>query len=317
MSAFFKLIRIKNLIIIVLLQYLLRYGLLIPILEYFGMQPVLSDFRFALLVITTVLLAASGYVVNDYFDIKIDRINRPEKVVAGTVFRRRTVLLIHLFLTFAGVFTGFFLSYIYKKENYALMFIIIPILLWYYSTTFKKQMIVGNVIISLLSALVPYFVVSLEFAALIRVHGETIIDTEACSTAWFWTTGFAFFAFINTLIREIIKDMEDEKGDKKEGCRTLPIAMGIKNTKTFVFVLTLVSVLAIWALFFGIDLLKNSQITLFYFLILLTIPFLALAWNVFKAKNSKDFHRSSQISKIIMLFGILFILVARMFFIGI
>ena len=298
-----------------LLQSLLRYGLLIPMLENYGMEPVLSHFRFILLVIATVLLAASGYVVNDYFDIKIDRINRPEKVIAGNIFRRRTVLLMHVFLTFTGVFVGIFLSYIYKKESYVLMFILIPILLWYYSTTLKKQVLIGNLVISVLTALVPYFVVSLEFTALIRVHGEAIMDTEACSMAWFWTTGFAFFAFINNLTREIIKDMEDEKGDRKEGCRTLPIEMGIKNTKTVVIALTLASVAAIWGLYFVIPQLRNDLITLIYFASLLTIPFLLLVWSIHKAKLPKDFHRSSQISKVIMLFGILFIFVVRTFFI--
>jgi len=315
MIAFFKLIRIKNLIIIALLQSLLRYGLLIPILMHYGMEPVLSHFRFALLVIASVLLAASGYVINDYFDVKIDRINRPKKVIVGNVFRRRSALLIHVLLTFAGVFTGLFLSFIYKKELYALMFIIIPIILWYYSTKLKKQILLGNLVISFLTALVPYVVVSLEFAALILVHGETVTNTEACSTAWFWTTGFAFFAFINTLCREIIKDMEDEKGDKNEGCHTLPIEMGIKNTKIVVFILTIASLTALWAIYFVIPQMKNDTITLFYFLFLLTVPFLWLIWSIFRAKTAKNFHLSSQISKIIMLFGILFILVARTFFI--
>jgi len=315
MKPFFKLIRVKNLIIIVLLQSLLRYGLLIPMLEYFGIEPVLSHFRFILLVLATVLLAASGYVLNDYFDIKIDRINRPDKVIVGNIFRRRSVLLMHILFTLTGVFIGIFLSYIYKKENYTLIFIIIPILLWYYSTTLKKQVLIGNVIISLLTALVAYFVVSLEFTALISVHGKSIIETEACSTAWFWTTGFAFFAFINNLCREIIKDMEDEKGDRKAGCRTLPIKLGISHTKIVVIVLTIASVIALWALYFKIEQLRNDTITLYYFIFLLTIPFILLAWSIFKAKTAKNFHTSSQISKIVMLFGILFILVARTFFI--
>ena len=314
--AFFRLIRIKNLVVIILLQYLLRYGLLIPMLEFYGMAPVLSHFRFALLVLTTVFLAASGNVINDYFDIKIDRINRPDKVVVGKVYHRRSVLLMHVFFTFIGVFAGFFLAYIYRKESYALMFILIPILLWYYSTTLKKQVLIGNLVISLLTALVPYFVVSLEFSALIRVHGEAVIATEACSTAWFWTTGFALFALISNLGREIIKDMEDVKGDKDAGCRTLPIEMGIKYTKAVVIALSLASIAALWTLFFVIEKLNESFITLVYFIALLTIPYLLMTWKVYSAKTSADFHKASQMSKIIMLFGILFILVVRTFFIA-
>lgn len=313
--AFLRLIRFKNLVVIVLLQYLLRYGLLLPMLKHYGINPALSDLKFMLLVITTVLLAASGYIINDYFDVKIDRINRPDKVVVGPVFQRRKVLLFHVLFSFAGVFTGLFLAYIYRKETYALMFVVIPILLWYYSTTLKKQVLIGNLTISLLTALVPYFVVSLEFAALGRLHGQSILSSEACSMAWFWTTGFAFFAFISNLGREIIKDMEDVKGDKEAGCHTLPIEMGLEYTRTVVILLSLASVVALWVIFLVVPQLWVSRIALLYFILLLTLPYLFLIWQVYKAKEPEHFHRASQLSKAIMLFGILFILVARSFFI--
>lgn len=313
--AFLRLIRFKNLLIIVLMQYLLRYGLLLPMLGYYGIEPAMSDARFLLLVITTLFLAASGYVINDYFDLKIDRINRPDKVVVGHVLPRRVVMLLHVLFTFAGVITGLFLAYISRKETYALMFILIPVLLWYYSTTLKKQVLIGNLAISLLTALVPYFVVSLEFASLARVHGEAILDTEACSMAWFWTTGFAFFAFISNLGREIIKDMEDVRGDKEAGCRTLPIEMGIDYTRSVVILLSILSVAALWVVFFIVPQIWASRIALVYFIFLLTIPYVLLIWRVFLAKEPHQFHMASQISKLIMLFGILFTLVARSFFV--
>ncbi len=314
MISFLRLIRSKNLIIIILLQYLLRYGLLLPILKFYEIEPVLSDLRFVMLVITTVFLAASGYVINDYFDLKIDRINRPDKIVVGQAFQRRTVLLLHVIFTFIGVFSGLYLAYIYRKESYALVFLMIPFLLWYYSTTFKKQIILGNLIISLLTAMVVYFVVSLEFVSLARVYGEAIIDTDACSTAWFWSTGFAFFAFISNLSREIIKDLEDIKGDEAAGCHTMPIEMGVAYTKTVVVLLTLASVAALWLVYFFVPELTGHKITLIYFIVFLTIPYLILARKVYKAKNTKHYQQATKISKLIMLFGILFILVARTFF---
>lgn len=312
--AFLRLIRFKNLVIIVLMQYLLRYGLLLPMLSFYGLEPVLSGWTFIILVATTVFLAASGYVINDYFDIKTDLINRPDKVVAGHVFQRRTVLLWHVLFTFLGVFAGLFLAYLTRKENYALMFIFIPGLLWYYSTTLKKQILVGNLAISLLTGMVPYFVVSLEFAMLARVHGAAILSTEACSMAWFWTTGFAFFAFISNLSREIIKDLEDLKGDEASGCHTLPVEMGEGPTKTVVLLLNFATVIALWTIFFLVPQLRNSTLTLFYFALFLTIPYLLLTWLVLRAKESKGYHQASQISKLIMLAGILFVFVARTFF---
>jgi 4-hydroxybenzoate polyprenyltransferase len=313
--AILRLIRFKNLVVIALLQYLLRYGLLLPMLDSYDIEPVLSHVRFMLLVVATVFLAASGYAINDYFDVKIDRINRPEKVVVGQVYQRRTVLLIHVIFTFIGVFTGLFLAYIYRKENYALMFVVIPVVLWYYSTTLKKQVLIGNLTISLLTALVPYFVVSLEFASLGKVYGQSILSNEACSMAWFWTTGFAFFAFIINLAREIIKDMEDVKGDKEAGCHTLPIEMGMEYTRTIVILLSLASLVVLWVVFATVPQLFQSRITFWYFLVLLTLPYLLLIGLVYKAKETKQFHHASQLSKLIMLFGILFILVARSFFV--
>ncbi|MFO8001692.1 MAG: geranylgeranylglycerol-phosphate geranylgeranyltransferase [Marinilabilia sp.] len=314
MMPILKLIRYKNLIIIILLQCLLRYGLLIPILHHYGVPPELSHVRFGLLVLATLLLAASGYAINDYFDVRIDRINRPENVVIGRAVPRRTALLLHVILTITGVIIGLFLAYVTRKENYALMFIVVPGLLWYYSTTLKKQMLVGNLAIAMLTALVPFIVVSLEFATLARVHGNEILDSQACSTAWFWTTGFAFFAFISTISRELIKDMEDMEGDREAGCRTLPVEMGLNYSRSVVVLLTIASIAALWVILGLVPQLRESYITWGYFFLFLTIPYMVMGYKVLKAQTREDFHQASSVSKFIMLMGILFIFVARTFF---
>lgn len=315
MLSILRLIRYKNLIIIALLQCLLRYGLLIPVLHEFGVSPELSDISFGLLVLSTLLLAASGYVINDYFDVRIDRINRPHDVVIGREVQRRTALLLHVIFTITGVFIGLFLAYITRKESYALMYIVVPGLLWYYSTTLKKQILIGNLAIAMLTALVPFIVVSMEFATLARVHGEAILHSQACSTAWFWTTGFAFFAFISTISRELIKDMEDMEGDREAGCHTLPLEMGVHYSRTIVILLTVASIAALWIIVAMVPQLRQSYITWGYFFLFLTVPYLILIYKVSKAKIREDFHKASSISKFIMLMGILFILVARTFFI--
>ncbi|TLX78332.1 prenyltransferase [Labilibacter sediminis] len=314
MLALLKLIRIKNLIIIALFQSLIRYGLIIPILEHYGYEPTLSHFRFVLLVLASVLLAASGYVINDYFDIKIDRLNRPDKMVIDNGFGRREAMFFHAILSFCGVFIGLFLSYVTRKESWAFMFLLIPVFLWYYSTTFKKQGFIGNLIVSGLTALVAIVVVSLEFASLERFHGSLIIQSEACSTAWFWTLGFAFFAFITTLIREVVKDMEDVFGDKQGGCRTLPIEIGIKYSKIFVALLTSFTIFSIWALFLYIDNINHNTISFWYILLLVTIPFVVSLFVLFKASSPKAYHKLSTFYKIIMLLGILYILIAGQLF---
>ncbi|MCU4164804.1 geranylgeranylglycerol-phosphate geranylgeranyltransferase [Carboxylicivirga caseinilyticus] len=308
--AYLRLIRYKNLIIIALLQILLRYGLILPILDSFKISPVLSDFRFILVVISTVLLAASGYIINDYFDIRIDRINRPDSVVVGKKISRRSTLFLHVLVTITGMLIGLFISYVTRKENYALFFIGIPVILWYYSTTFKRHILIGNLIIAMFTAIVALLVVSVEFAALARVNGPQILETEACSTAWFWTGGFAFFAFITNLVREIIKDAEDIKGDKAVGCKTLPLAMGMKLTKLFVLLLEITSLAILWLIYFLIPEITHIPYAFVYFIVGFTIPHLLLIYFWMKASESKHFHGVSVLGKIIMLSGILFILLA-------
>jgi 4-hydroxybenzoate polyprenyltransferase len=311
---FLKLIRYKNLIMIGVMQYALRYGLILPILNHFEVSPVLSHLRFALVVLATLLLAASGYIINDYFDIRIDRINKPDKVLVGKRIARRTVLFWHVLLTVFGILIGLFIAYVARKETYALMFVAVPILLWYYSTTFKRHIVIGNLLISFLTAIVVILVVSVEFAMLVRVHGQAIVRSEACSLAWFWTSGFSIFAFLCNFIREIIKDTEDLKGDRAVGCKTLPIALGIPLTKIFVLILQVISLLALWIIYFGVDAFKSIPYALPYFIIAFTLPHLLMMYKWLKAQTRSDYHGVSTISKIIILFGVIFIVLAGQMF---
>lgn len=312
--AFLNLIRYKNLLIIALLQVLLRYGLILPILSFYEIEPALSTAVFTLLVFATLSLAASGYAINDYFDVRIDRINRPRRVVVGNVISRRVALLTHVLFTLAGVFSGLFISFIFQKESYALMFVVLPVLLWYYSTFFKKQMLIGNIIIAVLTALVPYVVVSLEFSALVHRYGVAITSSEACSTAWFWSTGFAFFAFITNLVREIIKDMEDIKGDRLGGCHTLPIEMGIVNSKIVINILLGFMLLVIWGVYFKVPQVRLIPMALPYLFVLLSIPVLALMVMVHRARRTASFRKAGHLAKIIMLTGIVFIVFIGMLY---
>lgn len=313
MMAFLRLIRFKNLLIIALLQFLLRYGLLLPVLHFYGISPVLPTSLFVLMCVATLTMAASGNVINDYFDVRIDRVNRPESVIVGHYIPRRTVLLLHVLFTMVGVICGLFLSFWFRKESYALLFVVLPVVLWFYSTSLKKQMLIGNIVIALLTALVPYLVVSLEFSALERHYGHEILESEACSTAWFWTTGFAFFAFITNLIREIIKDMEDVKGDRLGGCHTLPIEMGMVNSKWVVNLLSATMAIALWLIYLLLPQMTQIKYVLPY-LILLTCTIVLMMGMVHRARRTADFRNAGRVGKIMMLCGILFIFLLSQLF---
>lgn len=312
--AFLRLIRYKNLIIIALLQYLLRYALMLPILSYYNIEPTLSHYRFAWMVLATLSLAISGYIINDYFDIKIDRINRPDKIVVTEVYSRRTALLWHVIFTLIGVFSGLYLAYTMRKESYVLLFMGIPVLLWFYSTSLKKQMLIGNLTIAFLTSMVAYLVVSVEFASLFQVYNSEVLNT-AYSTAWFWTTGFSLFAFISTLGREIIKDVEDKEGDKALKSSTLPIEMGVTLTKWVIILINIFTVVVLWFFFFWVPQLHQSKLTFIYFSLFITLPYIVLSLFIYRAKSKKVFGTASKISKLIMLLGILFVFVVRSFFV--
>ncbi len=309
--AYARLLRIENLAFIAIFQYVLRYCVIIPLLVRFGVTPVLSDFHFALVVVSSVILAASGNVINDYFDISIDSINRPERLVVGTHVDRRTALKIHVLLTLIGVGIGLYLSIIFRKEIYALLYIAIPILLWFYSTHLKKMMLVGNLVISLMVALTGYLVISFETTALVRSYGENIVDADGCNQVWFYSLIFCVFAFFTNLAREIIKDMEDMKGDEACGCHTLPIEMGLGYSKFITIAINVCIAAMVLTNYYAIELFRSAPYLDLFIYIFIMIPIIAMCVMVFRGKESKDFHRASRLSKVIMATGVLLVFVYR------
>jgi 4-hydroxybenzoate polyprenyltransferase len=266
--SFLRLTRVWNLLILALAQYFTAI-MLIDRANVF-------DLRFFLLVTSTVLIAAAGYIINDYYDIKIDLINKPERVVIGKGITRRYAILFHTLLSMAGVAIGTFLNWKIGVLNFGAAF-----LLWWYSNNLKRQPLIGNIVVSLLTALSIVIVDSLYKTgnSLIFIYGA--------------------FAFFITLIREIIKDMEDLKGDDTFGCRTLPIIWGIRKTKYFIY-----GVLAVFSL--TVVLLDVLYIDLpeYYFLVFLFAPLAILLYTLIKADTKKDYSRLSNFCKIILLLGV-------------
>ena len=214
---YLKLFRLPNLIIIALLQYLIKYSLIIP----FGFEPILTDFEFGLLVLSTVFIAAAGYAINDYFDIQVDEINKKEEVVVGKSIKRRVAMALHLVLSFIGVILGFYLGYKAGNVNFGLIHIMASGLLWFYSTSYKRQFLIGNLVVSFLTALVVLMVPIFEITPVITQN-----TASAAKSVFLLISVYALFAFVTTFMREIIKDLEDFKGDNSMGYKTLAISWG-------------------------------------------------------------------------------------------
>ena len=305
--AFLKLVRFENLLMIVFTQWLLRYVVLQKIVRDYGLQLELGDTLFALVIISTVLIAAAGYIINDYFDVKTDLINHPDTVVVDRVIKRRWAIILHISFTFLGLVLGVYAALKTGYLRLAVFHVVAAVLLWFYSTHFKKMLLVGNVVVSLLTAAVAFMPFVYEMGVMQKTHPGFILDYTALTWVAFKTTAlFSVFAFLTSMAREIIKDVEDYKGDAATGGSTLPIAWGIRTAKLVVFFVLVITFLL---LFFVLYNTVKSQRVLFtlnnlYLLLALMLPLLLLAGYLAKASESREFKRASLFLKLIMLLGL-------------
>jgi 4-hydroxybenzoate polyprenyltransferase len=158
MFAFLKLIRLQNLLIIAFTQYMVRWCLIYPILKARGFELQLSDIYFFLMVLSTVMIAAAGYIINDYFDVRIDKVNKPERLVVGKGVKRRVAMGAHTVINIIAIFISLYVSYTIGAWKLGLIYFICALGLWFYSTTFKRQFLIGNIVIAFFTALVPLIV---------------------------------------------------------------------------------------------------------------------------------------------------------------
>lgn len=300
--AFFQLIRYKNLLFIVLTQ-LFFYGFVIrtSYQKLLTNSPLLNHDLFHWMLIASILIAGGGYIINDYFDLNIDKINKPDKLIVDKEISRRWAMMLHFIMSISGlVITGYVSM---KLNNFLLLLLngIAVILLWVYSTTFKKKLLTGNIIISALTA----WVIFMLFFAEINWNSGRLIPVSNLALIAIYKLAIIYggFAFIVSLIREVIKDMEDEIGDRKYGCTTMPIVWGINATKVFV---------AVWiiALFGALcAIMMYALFNKWYLVSVYIILLLAFIFNIFnnlrKAKSINDYTRLTKDVKILMLAGIL------------
>ncbi|MFN4945481.1 MAG: geranylgeranylglycerol-phosphate geranylgeranyltransferase [Chryseotalea sp.] len=236
-----------------------------------------QTFSLWLLSSSTIIIAAAGYIINDYYDIKIDYINKPERVVIGKIIPRRFAILFHTLFSVGGIAIGFYLSWQIGVIHFFSAF-----MLWLYSNSLKRLPLIGNVVIAFLTALSVF---------IIAVFYKTNINLILI---------YSLFAFFISLVREVVKDMEDLKGDISFGCKTLPILWGIRKTKYFLYSVLVVFVLLV--------LILDSYFTILPSVYFMSFLFLPLAWfalRLHRADTVKDFRWLSNLSKIIMLLGII------------
>ena len=298
---------------------LMRYAVLAPLVSRIGVILIKGSgeeipmtlqfpwYDFVLLVLATVFITAGGYVINDYFDIKTDLINKG-KVIVGTKIPRRKAIMWHSIFNIVGVAAGFYVSY---KSGYiwlGSLFLLTSGLLYFYSASYKRQFLIGNILVALLTAMVPMLVVFYEWPALYRFYSVNAIRLPDIDFITYWVGGFALFAFLINLIREIVKDIEDFEGDIAYGRNTLPIVIGVLSAKVVSICLIVVTICLLyitWHFFI------NDIITFSYVTIAIVLPLLIIIYKLAKSKEKKQLHSASSLIKVVMITGVLYSIVVK------
>ena len=294
-----KLVRWPNLLFILLAECLFHFCIYKPLYPLGGAA---ADRQFYFILITYVLIAAAGYIINDYFDVNIDQVNKPEKVVVGEFISRRWVIFWHLIFSLLGIYisTIAFPFQLYWHIHIANLATIL--FLWFYSTNFKKDFLIGNVVISILTAWSIAVVYFSKFTVQELFHPA--IELAANVRFFKLMLLYSAFAFILTLVREALKDMEDIEGDEKFGCKTLPIVWGLMPTKVYIavwlmVVIVMLAIIQIFVLPFG------WWVSIIYCFLFIIAPLVYVLVKLSTSFTSKDFTKLSSWIKFAMLAGIL------------
>lgn len=299
--AWLQLIRWQNLLIISLTQLLVWWCIVLPVAPQ-----VLTLFHISLLTLSTSLIAAAGYIINDYFDIKIDQINHPENVVLGKSIARKTAIIAHTAINVFAIFLAGIVAAAAHHLEWLLLQLLCATLLWFYSTTYKRQYMTGNITVSVLTALTIIALYMYE-PALQRIAAHSITSSNAVNSSslpvWVLFV-YAYFAFMLTWIREIVKDMEDMEGDAAEGCITMPIKRGLSYAARFSSVLAILAVVPLVVSGFVLYQ-AGFMLMAFYVLVLLALPLLGWLWFLGRGVASPaHYHYASRLLKIIMVLGV-------------
>ena len=302
------LVRWSNLLFLAALVWLMEKWVATPILVKAAFGEQIPGYMLWLIIFATVLIAAGGYVINDYFDVKIDRINRPDEVIVTRSISKPAAMRLSMILSGIGIACGIAVAVLLKSLTIGILFVLIPGLLWFYSSSYKRLFMVGNLIIALLAGVTP-IVVAMTNVAVLQLRYETILPyTNLVHDIYAWLGGFALFAFLLTWIREIIKDMQDQMGDRELECHSMPVVWGEKWTKVFVTGLVVTTLAIIGHLWWHILPFPTAWTSLStrYIALGIVTPMLCSVWLLWSAKIPSDYKVCQQVVKFTMLIGMLY-----------
>ena len=292
----------------------MRQLVIFPVFANYGIKVMFPDWVFYLTMLATVLIAAGGYVINDYFDQKIDRVNRSGKVIVGLQVPRRKAIALHIWLNVFGLILGIVVAVAARRWWYFFIFFGAFVALWLYSRDLKKSTFWGNLLIAMLSGVVPMLVGMTEyFAVADSISYWDISHIRAVKMAMQVIIFFSVFAFIYTLMREIIKDCEDIVGDRENSVRSIPVKIGLKKTNYIICMLSLLSIAAV--AFFWYRYLAETRfffgeiLPTVYLYAAVMIPTLIVGIVSLLGTSKRKYSFLSGFVKLIMVLGIIFSIV--------
>jgi 4-hydroxybenzoate polyprenyltransferase len=308
-----KLIRWPNLLIIVLVLVVSKYWVFHSYLENVALtfSSAFSDFQFFLLVTSILLITIGGYIINDIEDVSSDSINKPEKNVFENELSIDTGIKLYYFTTLSGILIGLLIGWQLENIQLAMPHLLASGLLWVYAKNFSKSLIIGNIIVALLSALVPITYLLLESNTFIikniiglRTYYENAYQEGPLALLIFWNVLMAIFAFTISLSREILKDVQDMKGDKRIGGKSIAIEFGEKTAFWIALIPLIVNIPLAILTVNRLPYYESLKSTLFFYIFSLAIfvPVILIIQYLRKGLNPDLF---SKILKLYMLLGIL------------
>lgn len=305
----FRFLRTPNLLIVALTQYLVRHAVLAPVYRRAGVAMDLDAFQFALLVLATMLVTAAGYLVNDLYDASIDRVNRPDRVYVGSLISPDRVRMLYGILTVLG---GLLATYLAVRLDYLRWLALYPLSvagLWAYTVRLKRTVLWGNLVVGVFSAGVVLLVWLAEQRSFVALQRAAPGEAGHLAATFVF---YAVFALVSTLFREVVKDLEDRKGDEAEGCRTLPVILGPGPARQIAFGLLAALALAVM-LYLLAARAQVGSMTFLYAGAFLLAPMGYLGVLLARAHGPADYHRISTATKLVMLAGLLFLPVIFLF----
>lgn len=303
---FLRLIRPVNLLIIGATMYCL--GWYFDLINSATKDSLIFSFEFFLLVISTVIIAAAGNIINDYFDVRADRINRPHRIVVSRHIKRRWAIVLHWLMNFIAFAIAIYLSYVNKTFWYVFIHLLSINLLWFYSMQLKRTIVVGNVVIALLTSLVPVLVGIFYNQHLNETLQGSLYPFELINNEHYYlyfSIGIGLFAFVLNWTREIVKDIEDMEGDKVIKARTIPIVLGVRRAKQlallFLIITVLLSLFLIWGYQGGyiVDFMSFSPLLISALIIVFTFI------KLITSQSKRDFRLVNTLIKLTMIIGLL------------